>query len=166
MLSNCVSTVASTKPTSIREGTLEKSHGRIEKRDARVYDNLRCIEDPEWKDLIACVGVMERSRQIFNPDSKQWEKSEEAAYYICTHKITALELVTLTRNHWRIENRNHCVRDVSLGEDRNKSKNNPGMLARMRSFTLNILRNNNKQHIRQTLYENSINIERLMNMKI
>lgn len=166
LLNDCVSTAASTKPKSTFEGEAEKSHGRIEKRDGRIYDNLRCIEDKEWKDLIACVGVMERSREVFNPTIRQWEKSEETAYYICSKKITAQELVTISRKHWSIENRNHCVRDVSLLEDRNTSKNKPGILARMRSFALNILRRNNKEHIRQTLYENSVNIELLIKMRI
>lgn len=166
LLNNCKSISSLTKPKSSFCGEEEKSHGRIEKRDGKIYENIHYIEDNEWKELIACVGVMERSREIFDNKTKQWEKQEEVAYYICTKKITAEELVTLSRKHWSIENRNHYVRDVSLLEDMNTSKNNPGILARMRSFALNILRNNNKQHIRQTLYENSISIEYLMNFKI
>lgn len=166
LLGDCIATSATTKPKDTYEEKAEKSHGRIEKRDGRIYENLRCIADPQWKELIACVGVMERSREVFNPLIRQWEKSEEVAYYICSKKITAQELVTISRKHWRIENCNHCVRDVSLLEDRNKSKKKPGILARMRSFTLNILRRNNKKHIRQTLYENSVSMESLMQLKI
>lgn len=165
LLNDCIATTT-TKPKSAVEGKNEKSHGRIEKRDARVYDNLRYIQDLEWKKLIACVGVVERSREVFNSTSKQWEKSDETAYYICTTLLTAQELVTISRKHWGIENRNHYVRDVSLQEDNNASKKKPGALARMRSFALNILRMNNKQNIRQTLYRNSVCMDWLMELKI
>ena len=166
LMNNCITTAALTKPQRISEGKVEKSHGRIEKRDARIYNNLRYIADLEWKELIACVGVVERSRELFNPASDQWEKSNESAYYICSAKMTAQELNTISRKHWGIENRNHYVRDVSLREDRNTSKKKPGILARMRSFALNILRKNNKEHIRQTLYENSVSTDVLMNLKL
>lgn len=168
LMNDCASTVTLTKPQSILEGKVEKSHGRIEKRDARIYDNLRYISDPEWKELIGCVGVVERRREVFTPITSggKWEKSEEVAYYVCTKKITAQELITLSRKHWSIENRNHYVRDVSLREDSNTSKKKPGILARMRSFVLNILRRNNKECIRQTLYKNSVSIEHLMKLSI
>src|SRR4030065_138323 len=162
LLNNCITTVALTKPQSILEGAVEKSHGRIEKRDARIYENLRYSAETQWKELIACVGVVERSRELFNLTSDQWEKSNETAYYICSAKITAQELNTISRKHWSIENCNHYVRDVSLHEDKNTSKKKPGILARMRSFALNILRRKNKKNIRQTLYENNLNIDILM----
>ena len=138
LLDNCKSTSSLTKPKSSFCGEEEKSHGRIEKRDGKIYENLHYIEDNEWKELIACVGVMERSREIFDNKTKQWEKQEEVAYYICTKKITAEELVTLTRKHWGIENRNHYVRDVSLLEDRNFSIISllPALQKRLARFTV------------------------------
>ena len=166
LLNDCIATTNLTKMKSVFEGEIEKSHGRIEKRNGTIYTNLKCIEDKEWKELIACVGVVERSREIFNPKNRQWEKTHESVYYICTTMLKAQELVTISRKHWGIENRNHYVRDVSLHEDSNTSKINPGILARLRSFTLNILRRNNKESIRQTLYENAINIRLLMKLKI
>ena len=44
-----------------------------------------------------------------------------------------------------IENRNHDVRDVSCNEDRSRIRDNPGIMARARSFALNIISHNGKR---------------------
>ena len=46
------------------------------------------------------------------------------------------------RGHWAIENSNHYVRDVTMGEDASRIRKNPGVFARIRSFAANILRKN------------------------
>ena len=42
--------------------------------------------------------------------------------------------------HWRIENRNHHVRDVTMGEDDRRIRVQPGPSTRIRIFALNIFR--------------------------
>ena len=51
------------------------------------------------------------------------------------------------RNHWAIENQNHWVRDVTLAEDASRIRVNPGIMARLRSQTLNIARANGVTNI-------------------
>jgi len=59
-------------------------------------------------------------------------------------------------SHWSIENCNHYVRDVPLEEDKSRIRKNSGIMARIRSFALNILRFKNKKNIQQALYENCL----------
>jgi hypothetical protein len=44
------------------------------------------------------------------------------------------------------------VSDVTLGEDRCRIRWNPGIFARLRSFALNILRENQVTHVSEALY--------------
>jgi predicted transposase YbfD/YdcC len=166
LLENCRSTATLCKPASVYTSAVEKSHGRIERRSAKVYDKTQWIEDEQWKGLIGSIGVVERHREILNSETKQWKISDEVAYYIYTSPITAEQLLHLSRKHWKTENTNHYVRDVSLQEDKSRNRNNPGIMARIRSFVLNILHRNGKRHIRQCLYHNSVNIKNIMEMKI
>ena len=56
------------------------------------------------------------------------------------------------RKHWRIENKLHYTRDVTLCEDASRIRKNPGVFARMRSFAYNILRINQSDTIAQDRY--------------
>ena len=56
------------------------------------------------------------------------------------------------RKHWRIENKLHYTRDVTLREDASRIRKNPGIFARMRSFAYNILRFNQSDTIAQDRY--------------
>jgi predicted transposase YbfD/YdcC len=166
LLNDCMSTASVCKPASVYASATEKSHGRLEQRSAKVYDKVKWIEDEQWKKLIGSIGVVERHREVYDSELKQWKISDETAYYIYTSSITADELLHLSRKHWKIENTNHYVRDVSLLEDKSRNRNNPGIMARIKSFALNILRRNGERHIRQCLYKNSVNIENLMKFNI
>jgi predicted transposase YbfD/YdcC len=66
-------------------------------------------------------------------------------------------LASYIREHWWSENKNHYVRDVVLKEDASRIRTNPGILARLRSFALNILRFNSVDNIKAALFENAIN---------
>ncbi len=64
LLNDCHSTVSLSKPAGTYGRPLEKSHGRIEQRSARVYDTTKWIEDKHWKKLIGSIGVVERHREV------------------------------------------------------------------------------------------------------
>ncbi len=61
-----------------------------------------------------------------------------------------------------IENRNHHVRDRSLGEDASRIRRRPGLVARLRSFALNILRAHGVGNVSEALYTNALSIDRLL----
>ncbi len=51
---------------------------------------------------------------------------------------------------------------MTLGEDGSRIRNRPDVMARIRSVALNILRANGVQNIRQALYANALNFDRLL----
>jgi predicted transposase YbfD/YdcC len=71
----------------------------------------------------------------------------------------------MIRGHWGIENANNYVRDVTLGEDRSRIRKNPGILARLRSFALNIMRHEGVENVSHELYMNALNIGRILRYK-
>ena len=66
------------------------------------------------------------------------------------------------RAHWGIENRNHHVRDRILGEDASRIRCRPGILARLRSFALNILRAHGVSNVSEAVYINALSLDRLL----
>src|SRR5215212_6137558 len=71
-------------------------------------------------------------------------------------------LARAIRAHWGIETRAHYVRDVTLGEDGSRIRVRPGVMARIRSVALNILRANGVQNISQALYANALSLDTLL----
>src|SRR3954452_2733041 len=60
------------------------------------------------------------------------------------------------------ENRNHHVRDRTLGEDASRIRHKPGVFARLRSFALNILRGHAVANVSEALYANALSLDRLL----
>lgn len=73
------------------------------------------------------------------------EREVEVTYAITSRpaaRATAADLLRANRDHWRIENRSHWVRDVVLGEDASlvHTGAGPQVLAACRNLTLALLR--------------------------
>jgi hypothetical protein len=68
----------------------------------------------------------------------------------------------LRRGHWGIENRNHHVRDRTLGEDASRIRCRPGIFARIRSFALNILRAHGVTNVSEAIYTNALSLDCLL----
>ena len=75
-----------------------------------------------------------------------------------SHKVLGCAI----RAHWGIENRAHYVRDVTLGEDASRIRTKPGVMTRIRSVALNILRANGVQNISLALYTNAVSFDQLL----
>src|SRR3954454_19250162 len=118
---------------------------------ASIGRGLRHQLDPEWQPLITCVARV--SRLTFEKDTRSglWPSREEIGYYACQIRLDAETLARAVRSHWGIENRDHYVRDVTLGEDDSRIRQRPGAMARIRSAALNILRAKGVQNVSQAL---------------
>lgn len=149
--------IAAQKDTPIDTFTapVESGHGRIEHRECRIF-NCLYTTDPEWQPLIQQIIEVKRLREWMDTKAKKWKSSTEIAFYVSTTIRTAREYHHAVRGHWGIENTNHRVRDGAMLEDASRIRKNPGIMARCRSFALNILRANGVNNIAKTLYENAI----------
>jgi hypothetical protein len=61
--------------------------------------------------------------------------------------------------------RNHYVRDVAFDEDRSRIRDNPGIMARARSFALNILRKNRITNVAQALWNGALSLDHILEYK-
>lgn len=71
----------------------------------------------------------------------------------------------MIQKHWRIENVNHNIRDVSFEEDKSRIRKNVGVFAILTSFSLNILRVNNVTNISAERFTNNSNIKEVIKYK-
>jgi predicted transposase YbfD/YdcC len=148
-------------PFDSHETVDRRRHGRQEHRLVEVFDTAGQL-DAEWQPLIACVARV--SRLTFEKDTRSglWPSREEIGCYACQIHLDAETLARAVRSHWGIENQDHYVRDVTLGEDGSRIRQKPGVIARIRSAALNILRANGIQNVSQALYINALNFDRLL----
>ena len=124
------------------------------KPDITTY-RLGYIYDSDWRKYIKQVIRVSRASIVNYKNSIK--RTKDIGYYISTTGIyNAKELNKIIRSHWSIENCNHYVRDVALEEDKSRIRKNSGIMARIRSFALNILRFKNKKNIQRALYENCL----------
>ena len=95
-----------------------------------------------------------------------WDQRGEVAYYVSsTSGLSAKAWAEIIRGHWGIENRNHYVRDVTCDEDRSRIRDNPGIMARARSFALNILRYNGVTNVAQALWYGALSLDTVLAYK-
>lgn len=143
--------------------SVDKGHGRTETRRVKVYDAAETLDgNPGWSCRIACVARVDRETKVFNTRKRSWDKRMETAYYVGSRLFRAKLMAGMIRGHWGIENANNYVRDVTLGEDRSRIRKNPGILARLRSFALNIMRHEGVENVSHELYMNALNIGRIL----
>ena len=165
LLENCQKATNEIKTTN-KYTTRDKSRNRIEIRKIEIYNDIleyftRDIKK-QWGKYIKMPIKVERTRKEFNAKNKKWIKSFERSYYISTIQLTAKESAKAIRGHWAIENRNHCVKDIAMNEDKSRIRVNADLFARLRSFALNVMRINKVENINQELYKNALNIKGLL----
>lgn len=121
--------------------TLDKGHGRVEKRTyflSTVFDGIRNAE--EWCGL-AAVGMVESRREVIG---KGKEASIERRYFIST-VVDLPKFAELLRGHWSTENQQHWTLDVQLREDEHQLRGKAAKnLAVVRRMGLNLLRHDQK----------------------
>jgi predicted transposase YbfD/YdcC len=162
-LSNdCKATAETMLPDDVYQEPTSKAHHRIESRKVEVFLPSLITDSDKWS-LVEAIVKVERKRLIFDTRAKCWQRSDETSFYISTIRLNAQEFCESIRNHWGIENQNHHVRDVSLGEDRSRIRDNPHIFAKLRSFALNIMRANQVSNIKLELFKNCMNLDRVLN---
>lgn len=140
----------------------DKGRNRVDERWVEVFPLQDAVAGTEWAPFLATAMRVTRQSWLFDTSSWKWNLREETSFYVASIAgLPATYFAAAIRNHWGIENRNHHVRDVSLFEDQSRIRSNPSIMARIRSFALNILRFNNVTNVANTLWENALCFERL-----
>ena len=122
--------------------TLDKAHGRIERRRYWIKD----ISGPEWNDYAKLYGRQQAIRvERQRHHVKSGKTSLEVSYALTSlspAQATGEQLAELLRKHWEIENRLHYVRDFSYDEDRCRVyvRDLPRNLACLTNIAISIIR--------------------------
>ena len=102
----------------------DKGHGRIEKRSIQASNALNEYLEP----LFPYVGQVFRITRI-TTDLKGNNFQKQVHYGITSLTATQADLkrlLSLSRNHWHIENKIHYVRDFTYDEDRSQVRTGSG----------------------------------------
>ncbi len=93
-----------------------------------------------WCDL-ALVGRLKRSGTRINKGFET-EVNEEVFFITSRVDLTPTQSNNFLRNHWHIENKLHWQKDVTLKEDRQRTKmgNAPSILSYLRSLTIQFIK--------------------------
>ena len=136
----------------------DKGHGRIETRTVDTFVPPDAWLPEGWQPLVQ--AVVKVVRVVEHKRKGVAETSVETAWWVSTVILSAEQFQTAIRGHWSIENQNHHVRDVVLFEDACRVREQPGILARLRSIALNCLRASGASSISRAIYQNALNFER------
>ena len=119
--------------------TLEKGHGRIEKR------RRWAVSDPAHISYVNEMGEWTKLRSLAMVESERTENGETATqtrYNVSSLPSDARRLLSGVRTHWGIENSVHWVLDVAFSEDdsRVRTGNSAENFSILRRMALNMLK--------------------------
>lgn len=142
--------------------TVDKGHGRIEKRKIQVAP----VKESQTKFPYAAqfIKVIRTTTDLEGSNLKQ-----ETAYLVTSlssERADAGYLLESIRGHWSIENSLHWVRDVTFDEDRSQIRTGsaPRVFASMRNLAISLLRLNGVKCIASGLRKLSWNAERALEL--
>ena len=126
--------------------TLNKDHGRIERRECWTISDPACLEylsaGQDWPGLRSVVKVVGRRD---TPEGT----TVQPRYYISSLDAPAERLLGVVRTHWSIENSLHWSLDVTFGEDhcRIRKDHAPQNMATLRQVSHNLLKNETSRQV-------------------
>ena len=118
--------------------TVEKGHGRIEKRVAYV------ITHDDWLDYLRGRhrwAALKTVTKVVRTRTQAGKTSTETQYYIGSRLLSAIDTLATVRAHWGVENSVHWVLDVIFNEDNSRVRTGHAQqnLALMRRIAINFL---------------------------
>ena len=162
LLRDCQTMAANTTPHEIFQEPLTKSRNRLESRRVELFFYPLLTDYDQWGLVKAAIKVT-RFQRRYDTKKKSWQNRDEVSFYISTVALSAQLFCQSIRRHWHVENKNHFVRDVTLGEDKSRIRVNPHIFAKLRSFALNILRANHVENVSAELFDNCMDLNQVLN---
>ena len=136
---------------------------RQEDRTVDVFPAGEALATTEWQPFVKTIVRVTRQTLCRAAATGLWEERGEVAFYVSSAtELPASAWAVVIRGHWGIENRKHYVRDVSCGEDQSRIRSNPGIMARARSFALNILRKNSVTNVAHALWNGALSLDHIL----
>ena len=117
--------------------SLDKGHGRIEKRTVSICRDLSQVR--AWPGLKTLIRVESKRSIIYD---NMIVDTYETRYYITSLLEDATALAKRIRGYWGVENKVHYVRDVTQREDASRIRTTPlvGLFVQARNMALNLYR--------------------------
>jgi hypothetical protein len=123
--------------------TIDKGHGRLEKREIWTSTELNGYLDFPDVGQVFCIR---RTTTDLDGNLVKGRKSAVETVYGLTslspRRATPAQVLAYHRGHWQIENRLHYVRDVTYDEDRSQVRRarRPHAMATLRNVAISLLR--------------------------
>ena len=117
--------------------TVEKSHGRIEKREYFLLKNLTWLTNKKKWYGVRAFGAEISTVTKMTEEEKTYKNSR----YFITSLSDINEFAYSVRKHWSVENQLHWCLDVIYGEDRAKNRrdNSPLNMNVLRKMALSLV---------------------------
>lgn len=126
------------KKAGLYASTLDKGHGRIEKRTCQISNDTRWFPwQDEWAGFSGC-GRIRSTRTVIDG-----AETVQDHYFIYSLKnATAQDLLRIKRGHWAIENQLHWLLDTAFKEDdcQVRAKNAAEVFNILRKLALQMLK--------------------------
>ena len=165
-LFDAVSAIADSAATTDTAFTRNTGRSRQEDRTVEVFPAGDALAATEWQPFVKTIIRVTRHTLLRSAATGLWEQRGEVAYYLSSATgLTATQWGDAIRGHWGIENRNHYVRDVSYQEDKCRIRDNPGIMARARSFALNLSRKNRVTNVAKALWDGALSLDHILAYK-
>lgn len=158
-LSEKVKFITGYLPVISRNITREKNRGRIERREVTVYKESLDLKH-YWDDLKFIIKVRRTVK------FKTGKKTKEIAYFITNLNEKASFFNKGIRDHWRIENSLHYVKDMVFDEDSSRIRTGsaPQNMSLLKTFVMNVLRLKGYSYIKQATRLLSGNVRLMLSL--
>ena len=152
------------------DAPVKRRHGRLERRE------LWALADPELNGYVGSAGTVGEAwphlQQVCRLERQRvvkGKKQVEVSYAISSLPATdadARRLLTLSREHWGIENRLHWVRDVTFDEDRSQVRTGaaPQVLASLRNLVISLVRRAGHSNVAAALRRHNAHLSEAFDM--
>lgn len=141
--------------------TFEKAHGRVEKREYRLLENLSWVTRKDKWEGIKALGAATATVTVSG-------KEHEFTRYFITSLTDVREFADAVRKHWSIENQLHWCLDIIFREDasRVRKDNSPLNMNVLRKHALALVTEARYARLskRKMMFKAALNPEVLLNI--